>query len=74
MRVYTYSDARQSFKSLLDEAHRTGSVGIRRKDGQIFVLRPEIPKESPLDVPGVDLGLTRDEIIDLIHEGRRSGD
>ena len=73
MRVYTYSDARQSFKSLLDEADRTGSVGIRRKDGQIFVLRPEIPKESPLDVPGVDLGLTRAEIVDLIHEGRRIG-
>ena len=63
MRVYTYSDARQSFKSLLDEAYRSGSVGIRRKDGQIFVLRPEVSKESPLDVPGVDLGLTRDEAI-----------
>ena len=72
MKVYTASEAR--LDSLLDEAQRAGSVGIRRKDGQIFVMRPEIPKESPLGVPGVDLGLTRDEIVDLIHEGRRAGE
>ena len=25
---------------------------------------------SPLDIPGVDTGLTRDEIVEFIHEGR----
>ena len=72
MKVYTAVEG--SLDSLLDEAQRAGSVGIRRKDGQVFVLRPEIPKESPLGVPGVDLGSTRDEIVDLIHEGRRTGE
>ena len=55
----------------MEEARQTGSVKIRRKDGQAFVLRPEKTTKSPLDVTGVDLGLSRDEIVDLIHQGRR---
>ena len=71
MKVYTYSEARQSFATVLEEANRTGAVRIRRKDGRIFVLRPEKQKKSPLDVAGVDLGLSRSEILTLIKEGRR---
>ena len=71
MKVYTYSEARQQLATLLDEAKRTGSVLIRRKDGQVFILRPEPPSRSPLDVPGVPLGLGREEIVNFIHEGRR---
>jgi antitoxin Phd len=71
MKVYTYSEARQQLATLLEEAARTGSVLIRRKDGQFFVLRPEPPSRSPLDVPGVPLGLGREEIVNFIHKGRR---
>ena len=71
MRVYTYSEARQRLAALLEEARQTGSVKIRRKDGQAFVLRPEKTAGSPLDVTGVDLGLSTDEIVELIHQGRR---
>lgn len=73
MKVYTYSEARQRFARVLEEARRAGSVRIRRKDGQVFILRPEHPNESPLDVKGVKLGLSRDEIVAAVHEGRRSG-
>ena len=73
MKVYTYSEARQRFARVLEEARRAGSVRIRRKDGQMFVLRPEHPNESPLDVKGVKLDLSRDEIVAAVHEGRRSG-
>ena len=70
MRVYTYSEARQSLASLLDVAQQEGAVRIRRRDGQMFVLRPESSDSSPLDVEGVDLGVTTDEIVSMIREGR----
>ena len=70
MRVYTYSEARQSLASLLDVAQQEGAVRIRRRDGQLFVLRPESSDTSPLDVEGVDLGVTTDEIVPMIREGR----
>jgi antitoxin (DNA-binding transcriptional repressor) of toxin-antitoxin stability system len=75
VKVYTYSEARQNLASLLEEARRGGSVQIRRRDGQIFELRPaakSLKGKSPLDVPGVQLGLSRREILSFIHEGRRS--
>lgn len=71
MKVYTYSEARQSFAALLEQARREGAVRIRRRDGQTFILRPETPSGSPLDVEGVDLGLTADEIVGFVREGRR---
>ncbi len=71
MMVYTYSEARQNLASLLDRAAQEGEVRIRRKDGQIFVVKPEARAESPLDVEGVDLGLTSIEILQFIQEGRR---
>ncbi len=71
MKEYTYSEARQGLAALLERAQRDGAVRIRRRDGTVFVLRPERRRGSPLDVGGVDLGLERDEIVALVHEGRR---
>ena len=71
MKEFTYSEARQQLAALLERAGRDGAVRIRRRDGQVFVLRPEPSKGSPLDVPGLKLGLSRDEIIDLVQDGRR---
>lgn len=71
MTEYTYSEARQRLSSLLDRAKREGAVRIRKRDGQIFVLKPERSLKSPLDVPGIKLSLGSDEIVDLIREGRR---
>jgi hypothetical protein len=72
MNVYKYSEARQALASLLDEADRTGAVGIRRRDGRTFVLRPKRSSKSPLDVKGVPLPLTAEQIVAFIHEGRRT--
>ena len=74
MIVYTYSEARQNLASLLDRAAQEGEVRIKRKDGQIFVVKPVLRARSPLDVEGVDLGLTAPEILQFIQEGRRSYD
>jgi prevent-host-death family protein len=69
--VYTYTDARQNLASLLDKAVNEGQVRIKRRDGQVFVVLPEEPSTSPLDVEGVDLDLSADEIVEFIAEGRR---
>ena len=70
MKAYTYSEARQNFASVLEIAQRDGAVRIRRKDGRSFVLQPESSELSPLEVEGVDLGLTGTEIVEMIREGR----
>ena len=70
MKVYTYSEARQNFATMLEIAQRDGAVGIRRKDGRSFVLQPELSGASPLDVDGVELGVTGAEIVEMVREGR----
>ncbi|MBX2999852.1 MAG: type II toxin-antitoxin system Phd/YefM family antitoxin [Caldilineaceae bacterium] len=71
MKEYTYSEARQRLADLLDLAQIEGAVRIRRRDGSVFVVSRLLDSRSPLDVPGVDLGMTADDIVDLIREGRR---
>jgi selenocysteine lyase/cysteine desulfurase len=44
---------------------------IRRRDGQTFVIHPESPTGSPLDVEGLGLSVTAEEIVGFVHEGRR---
>ncbi len=68
--VFTYSEARQKFSSVLDKAATDGEVIIKRKDGQIFTIKPVKKVTSPLDVIGLDLGVTTAEIIDFVREGR----
>jgi len=46
-------------------------VRVRRRDGRVFVIRPERNSASPLDIEGVDLDVTSDEIVQFIAEGRR---
>ncbi|MCL4804678.1 MAG: type II toxin-antitoxin system Phd/YefM family antitoxin [Anaerolineae bacterium] len=72
--VYTYTEARQNLAKLLDKAVADGEVRIRRRDGSVFVIRPEPVSGSPLDVEGVDLDLTREDVLEFIAEGRRYGD
>ena len=71
MMVFTYSEARQNLSALLDKANQEGEVRIKRRDGQIFVIKPQARSGSPLDVEGVDLNLTLSQILESIQEGRR---
>ena len=74
MVVYTYSKARQQLSALLESASRDGQAVIRRKDGRRFVVRPlraGRKRKSPLDVPGIPLGLKAEEIVRFVREGRR---
>lgn len=73
MREYTFSKARQQLASVLDEARRNGSVLIRRRDGQVFEVKPAAPtNRSPLDVPGITLNLPSGEMMAALHESRSS--
>lgn len=71
MTTYTFSEARQKFATVLDKAKSEGRVLIKRKDGSAFVIAPVSKPESPLDVEGVDLDMTADEIINIVREVRR---
>lgn len=74
MREYTFSRARQEFSSLLDVARREGVVLVRRRDGQVFEVRPAAQTgRSPLDIPGVDLTLAPGELLSVLAESRASG-
>jgi len=70
MREYSFTEARQNFASVLDEAKNEGAVCIKKRDGESFYIKPASSKQSPLDVKGVDLGMTSSEIVDAIREGR----
>ena len=71
MKNYNFSQARQQFATVLEQASKEGAVRIQRRDGQSFILRPEVPKESPLDVAGVDVGLSTDELVSFVRESRQ---
>ena len=72
MVVYTLSATQQNLALVLDKAVKEGEVRVKRKDGQVFVIRPVTSDDSPLDVEGVELGLTAEEILEFIQEARRS--
>ncbi len=72
--LYTYSEARQKLAKVLEQAASEGEVLIRRKDGQAFVIKPIFEKKSPLDVAGVDLGVSTAELVDMIRKSREKRD
>ena len=74
MNVYTYTEARQNLATLLTQALKEGQVLIKRRDGQVFILKPQPRVDSPLDVDGVDLNVTATEIVNFVREGRRAYD
>jgi len=72
MTTFTYSQARQHFSSVLELATKEGEVKIIRRDGKTYQLRPETKvTTSPLDIKGIKLHLTADEIVKTIREQRK---
>ena len=70
MITYTYSEARQNLSTLLDNAKKEGKILIKRKDGSAFMVSPVKSSNSPLNVNGVNLNLSSDEIVKSIREIR----
>jgi len=71
MNTYTYSQARQNLALILEKAKSEGSVLIKRKDGIVFELKQIKNDKSPLDVEGIDIEITKNEILDTIKEIRQ---
>ena len=70
MTSYTFSEARQNFAAVLEKAKAEGGLLITRRDRTIFEIRRVPKKELPLDVRGVNLGLSAEEIVGIIRETR----
>ena len=70
MKVYTFSEARQNFATVLENAQKEGAVRITRRDGRAFTIQPVQESKSPLEVKGVKLKLNRNEIVAAVRESR----
>ena len=68
--LYTYSEARNRLAEVLRRVDINGEALIKRKDGRLYKVIPIKEKESPLDVETVDLGVSTDEIVEIIRELR----
>ena len=71
MIVYTSSEVQKRFSALLKKALSEGQVKFKTKDGQVFVIRPEIAaKKSPFEVRSIKLPITGVDILDAVRESR----
>jgi prevent-host-death family protein len=70
MKVYSFSQARQNLSEVLTRSKKE-EVLIRRRGGEVFSIVPKPRQGSPLDVPGIDTGVTTAEILTAIREVRR---
>jgi prevent-host-death family protein len=70
MREYSFTEARQHFAAILDEAKKEGVVCIKKRNGESFYIKPVISRKSPLDIEGVNLGIPTEDITDIIRSGR----
>jgi len=70
MREYSFTEARQNFATILENAKRDGAVCIKKRDGEVFYIKPAKSNCSPFDIKGVDLGISSSEIVDIVREGR----
>lgn len=68
--MQTYLETQESLSVLLERAREQGEVRIKGADGQVFILKPERTKRSALDVAGIDLGVSTEEVVAFVREGR----
>jgi hypothetical protein len=68
--MQTYLETQENLSTLLERAREQGEVRIQRANGEVFVLKPETKKRSAFEVTGVDLGISTEDIIEVVREGR----
>lgn len=69
MKVYTYSEAKQSLADILNIA-KTEEVIIKRKSGETFSVTFRKSKKSPFDVPGIQTKANTQDILEAVRESR----
>jgi hypothetical protein len=71
MQVFTTSKARQNFANVLKTVTNDGKVLIKRKDGKSFLLTEyKNEKKNPFDVEGINISLSKTDIVECVREGR----
>ncbi len=70
MLVVTYSEARQNFASVLDKSKNDGAVLIKRADGSVFRISPEVSESSPFAGIKTLFDIRHDDIMQSLKESR----
>ena len=70
MTVFTIEEAKVKLTTVLEKAEVEGEVCIKGEKGRLFTLKPDLRRRSPLDVEGVDLDISREEIVSIVRESR----
>lgn len=56
----------------LEQARQLSDIRIACKNEQTFAPKPQTPNKTPFNVDSVDLGISAEEIIGFILEGRKA--
>ncbi|QTA81866.1 Uncharacterized protein dnl_42200 [Desulfonema limicola] len=70
MTVYNYADVCQNLTEILDQAKNDKAVFIKGLNGELFIIKTVPKKETDYNLPDIDLGLNRDEIVNFVRETR----
>lgn len=70
IKSYTYSEARKNLTSVLLQADQDGEVSITRRNGRKYLVKVVDSARSPLDVPCLNVNISRQEIVSSIRESR----
>jgi len=73
--IYTTSQVQKQLIELVQKALREGQIQFKSTEGQVFVIRPvpsaKFSKSSPLDVRGIKLPVTTNDILQAVRESRQ---
>jgi hypothetical protein len=71
MKIYDDTDGCENIATIIAEAREEKAVMIKSPSGELFVVRLASRENSTAyHLPDIDLGLTREEIVDYIREVR----
>ena len=70
MLVVTYSEARQNSASILDKSKNHGAVLVKRADGSVFRISPEVSESSPFAGIKTLFDIRHDDIMQSLKETR----
>ena len=70
MLVVTYSEARQNFASILDKSKNDGAVLVKRADGSVFRISPDVSESSPFAGIKTLFDIRHDDIMQSLKETR----
>ena len=73
--IYTVSQIQKQLAELLQRVLHEGQIQFKSQDGQVFVIRPILiaksANASPLDVKGIKLPVTTNDILQAVRESRQ---